>query len=377
MKIIHIADTHLGVAAFSRIDPETGMNLRETQVYQNFLGSIEEICKKRPDALLHAGDLFDSVKPRTQGYVTAFEALERLFDAGIPLIMIAGNHSIPKTRYTRAPFSLFEYHPGTVHMAYRFRYESIECGDTIFHLIPNMLNPDQYREAYNKVERSPSHNNVLVTHGLANSITDKRLATVAEHEIDATMTTADFDYIALGHYHNQSQVGPHAWYSGSIEHLTYGEIHEKKGGLIVDTARRSVDPLPLPKTPMFDLGSLIAEDMSAGEIIEEIERRIEAFSSHTPPMAQITLEGIRKETARALSGREMARIREQVLDLRIKTLSPGELVPERRQSDSAFNIQEEFIAFVKGRGLPEKTESFILGKGSGILSSIVEEADTE
>jgi exonuclease SbcD len=377
MKIIHIADTHLGVAAFSRVDPETGMNLRETQVYQNFLASIEDICKKRPDALLHAGDLFDSVKPRTQAYVTAFEALELLFDAGIPLIMIAGNHSIPKTRYTRAPFSLFEFHPGTVHMAYRFRYESVEAGDTVFHLIPNMLNPDQYREAYNEVERSSSHNNVLVTHGLASSITDKRLATVAEHEIDSTMTNADFDYIALGHYHNQSQVGPHAWYSGSIEHLTYGEIHEKKGGLSVDTSRRTVEPISLPKTPMIDLGSLLAEDMAAGEIIGEIESRIEAISSHTPPMAQITLEGIRKETARALSGREMARIREQVLDLRIKTLSPGEIVLERRQSDSAFNIQEEFIAFVKGRGLPEKTESYILGKGSGILNSIVEEADTE
>ena len=27
MKIIHIADTHLGVAAFSRVDPETGMTV--------------------------------------------------------------------------------------------------------------------------------------------------------------------------------------------------------------------------------------------------------------------------------------------------------------------------------------------------------------
>ncbi|MCP1662545.1 MAG: exonuclease SbcCD subunit D [Methanocalculus sp. MSAO_Arc1] len=377
MKIIHIADTHLGVTAFSRIDPKTGMNLREKQIYDNFLSSIEEICRIRPDALLHAGDLFDSVKPRTQAYVTAFEALERLTDAGIPLIMIAGNHSIPKTRYTRAPFSLFEYHPGTIHMAYSLRYESFECGDTIFHLIPNMLNPDQYREAYNDVERSKSHNNVLVTHGLASSITDRRLATVAEHEIDATMTTADFDYIALGHYHSQSQVGPHAWYSGSLEHLTYGEMYETKGGLTVDTARRTVEPLPLPKTPMIDLGSLQADDLTASEIISEIEARIEAISSHTPPMAQITLEGIRKETGRAIAGREMARIREQVLDLRIKSISPDEIVMERSHTDSAFNIQKEFSVFVKGQGLPEKTESFILEKGSAILSSIVEEADTE
>ena len=48
MKIIHIADTHLGVAAFSRIDPDTGMNLREQQIYENFLVSIRQICKEKP-----------------------------------------------------------------------------------------------------------------------------------------------------------------------------------------------------------------------------------------------------------------------------------------------------------------------------------------
>ena len=37
MKLIHIADTHLGLAAFSRLDPESGMNLREKQIYDNFL----------------------------------------------------------------------------------------------------------------------------------------------------------------------------------------------------------------------------------------------------------------------------------------------------------------------------------------------------
>ncbi|MDO9539570.1 MAG: exonuclease SbcCD subunit D [Methanocalculus sp.] len=377
MKIIHIADTHLGVAAFSRIDPDTGMNLREQQIYDNFLESIREICKEKPDVLLHAGDLFDSVKPRTQAYVTAFEALEILSDAEIPLVMIAGNHSIPKTRYTRAPFALLEYYPGTVHMAYRFRYESYEVGDTIFHLIPNMLTPDAYRVAYDQIERSRAHTNVLVTHGLASDIRDRRLATVAEHELDSTMTTADFDYIALGHYHNQSRIGPHAWYSGSLEHLTYGEMHETKGGLIIDPSGRTVTPLPLPKTPMVDLGSVSADDLSAGEVIEAIEVRIEEIRSTTLPMAQITLTGIRKETARAIAGRELARIRESLLDLRIRTLSPEDIVTEGRRDDSGFNIQEEFASFVKNRGLPEKTESFILQKGSAVLTSVVEEEDME
>ena len=52
MNLIHIADTHLGLAAFNRLDPGTGMNLREKQIYENFLKAIDEIIKQKPDALV-------------------------------------------------------------------------------------------------------------------------------------------------------------------------------------------------------------------------------------------------------------------------------------------------------------------------------------
>jgi exonuclease SbcD len=83
MHLIHIADTHLGLAAFNRLDPESGMNLREKQVYDNFLSAIDAIIKEKPDVLVHTGDLFDVVKPRTRAYTTVLEALERLHAADI------------------------------------------------------------------------------------------------------------------------------------------------------------------------------------------------------------------------------------------------------------------------------------------------------
>ncbi|MDD1701153.1 MAG: metallophosphoesterase, partial [Methanoregula sp.] len=106
MHLIHIADTHLGLAAFNRLDPESGMNLREKQVYDNFLLAIDAIIGQKPDVLVHAGDLFDTVKPKTKAYTTVMEALERLHIAGIPLIIIAGNHSMVKTRYTTSPYEV-------------------------------------------------------------------------------------------------------------------------------------------------------------------------------------------------------------------------------------------------------------------------------
>ncbi|MCX6685126.1 MAG: hypothetical protein NTV10_00500 [Methanoregula sp.] len=60
MKLIHVADTHLGLAAFNRLDPESGMNLREKQVYDNFLLAVDAIIAAKPDVLVHAGNLFCS-----------------------------------------------------------------------------------------------------------------------------------------------------------------------------------------------------------------------------------------------------------------------------------------------------------------------------
>ncbi len=68
MHLIRIADTLLGLAAFNRLDPESGINLREKQVYDNFLKTIDEIIHQKPDVLVHSGDLFDVVKSRTLAY---------------------------------------------------------------------------------------------------------------------------------------------------------------------------------------------------------------------------------------------------------------------------------------------------------------------
>jgi hypothetical protein len=66
MKIVHIADTHLGLAACTRLDPESGMNLRGEADLREFPRlAIDVIIRERPDAIVQAGDLFDTVKPKT------------------------------------------------------------------------------------------------------------------------------------------------------------------------------------------------------------------------------------------------------------------------------------------------------------------------
>ncbi|MGA2913258.1 MAG: hypothetical protein ABSE07_07050 [Methanoregula sp.] len=54
MNLIPITSTP---AAFNRLDPVSGMNLREKHVYDNFLSAIDVIIKEKSDTLVQAGDL--------------------------------------------------------------------------------------------------------------------------------------------------------------------------------------------------------------------------------------------------------------------------------------------------------------------------------
>jgi exonuclease SbcD len=375
MKLIHIADTHLGLAAFNRLDPETGMNLREKQVYDNFLKAIDEIIQQKPDVLVHAGDLFDVVKPKTRAYTTVLEALDRLHAAGIPFIVIAGNHSMVKTRYTTSPYEVLTYHPSKITAAYKFRYEQVEIGDTVFHLIPNMLRVEDYRTAFDEIELAISgYHNVLVTHGLATAIKDKRLATVAEHELDSTILSDQFDYIALGHYHRQCQITDNAWYSGSAEYLTYGEISDTKGGLIVDPGRHEVCHLDLPCTPMIDLGTIKCEGVHPGDINEEIINRIVAGSAPLYSMAQVTLDGLSREHGKGIDMKSLAVVREQLLDLKIRMKTDEEDKPVPLQQDiRLIDYLKEFDTFIGKRQLSAKQREFVGSKGREVLQSVMDE----
>jgi DNA repair protein SbcD/Mre11 len=375
MKIIHIADTHLGRAQFNKTT-EDGSNLRESLIYQNFQDAIQKIINEKPDVLVHAGDLFDTVKPKTKAYTTVLECLDWLQEAGIPLVMIAGNHDMPKTAHTVCPLEVIA-RSNMVHAAFSFRYQRVEIGDTMFHLIPNMLHAEDYRTAIAEVQPSGVHNNVLVTHGLASTIRDKRLATVAEFELTPDILLESFDYIALGHYHGQTQVGPRAWYSGSIEHLTYGELKDKKGALLVDPGRQEVEHLSLVRSPMKDLGTINCTRCSYADIVEYIEDRIGLIDGVGDQMFQVTLD-LGTDPVQPLPPNALADIRESILDLKIRVRSQETEKPVMQQQDlHAIDYLGEFPIFLQQRPMDAVKRLAVERCGVETLKTVMAEHQEE
>ncbi|MCF8363784.1 MAG: exonuclease subunit SbcD [Prolixibacteraceae bacterium] len=88
MKLLHTSDWHLGrrLESFSRFDEQLAV-LEE-------IGTVAD--KENVDAILVAGDLFDTFNPPTEAVELFYRSLKKLSKNGSrPVIAIAGNHDSP------------------------------------------------------------------------------------------------------------------------------------------------------------------------------------------------------------------------------------------------------------------------------------------
>lgn len=87
MRFVHLGDTHLGCSNFRLIE-------RRQDFYNAFKQVIDFCIEKKPDFVIHTGDLFDSGKPDNETIIFTIDELKRLKKEGIPLLIIPGSHDI-------------------------------------------------------------------------------------------------------------------------------------------------------------------------------------------------------------------------------------------------------------------------------------------
>ena len=202
--------------------------------------------------------------------------------------------------------------------------------------------------------------NVLVTHGLATAIKDKRLATVAEHELDSTILSDTFDYIALGHYHNQSQITTNAWYSGlhRLASCTARSGMRKAGSWSIPRGTRSATSTcqghrctTAARSPAPAARQRSRRDHWAGGT--QAARKVLSCAGHARRHVPGAREGHRHAGP---SG-----IREHLLDLD-PVKSEAEATPVPLQQDvRAIDYLAEFGAFLDKQNLSAKAESVCCG----------------
>ena len=232
MKVVHLADTHLGFRQLHRVDA-TGRNVRERDVYDAFERAIAKAVELKPAALIHAGDLFDSANPWAAALRVALDGFVQLKAAGIPTVVIAGNHSTPRAAASEHVFAVLERFGG-IHLVYR-EPAVVRLGGLAVHAIPHHNDPDQVTAWMQQARPcSDADYNILVAHvglgGFGNLVgPETSAAKVSGEEL---LSTKGFDYVALGHLHKVARVSDNAAYAGSLERLSWADDEANPKGVL-------------------------------------------------------------------------------------------------------------------------------------------------
>lgn len=280
-RIVALGDAHLGKGGFHKLTPE-GMNQREQDFLDAFERAVELTVLQEPDLFCWLGDIFDHPRPSYRMYRAVNRALFRLEDAGIPGVVISGNHDTPRLRTSGSPYSsLADTHPG-VRFACSLAGESFDLpGGVSVHAVPHTIGVEELQaELDAAAERIRADaTNVLLTHAALTSLARRHYRDVNELEIgDGDLHAERFDLVLLGHYHVYQPLGDHAWYTGSTDTFTFGEVDDERGCdkfvLVIETDTGTVTPVPIEgRRPLLTLRTIEAKGKGPGEVTDALRKQ--------------------------------------------------------------------------------------------------------
>jgi DNA repair exonuclease SbcCD nuclease subunit len=205
LKIIHIADTHLGFASFNGVYNET----RKGDVKRAFSEAVGKALLFKPELFIHAGDLFDSPYQSYDIILFTIRELQRLLDAGVRVIVVSGTHDTPKRATESHVFSLLEHFFGDnpfIHFVYKENR-------IIVHKDIEILCVPYFRESFTLEEKS----DVVVYHG---GVDGPREYEGTERLL---YDKAGNKCVLLGDYHKPLEIRKGWYYAGATERFTFNQ----------------------------------------------------------------------------------------------------------------------------------------------------------
>ncbi len=381
IRIAHLADTHLGYRALHRIDPATGRNQRALDVEAAYTAVVDDILRQEVDLVVHGGDVFHHTRPSWGSLGHFVRQTRRLVEAGLPTVVIAGNHDTPRLRTSGSAFSVLQLALPDVRLVTEYDLEEVPYPDLdlLVTAVPHgaLTNPNP-PTPYPQADRR----NLLLTHGLVPGAI-KRRNEPGEEELSGALLDPNFDYVALGHYHVWGAQGHNAWYSGSTERTGWGDLDATPGYVVTtlgapgETPR--VEHRPIATRPMRLLAPVPAEGMEARELADLILGQAAALRL-PDAMVRVRVDGAARPTRReveAIVRREAASV---VWSLEVRAPTEGVLTifGERPTDGAAPDLRALFDAFVEEEVTARHDAAFVAAfreRGGAVLSEAIAAAE--
>jgi exonuclease SbcD len=271
IRLLHFADIHVGMENYGRLDPATGVNRRVLDFLRRFDELIDYGLEREVDLVIFAGDAYKRRSPNPT-YQRAFaRRVKRLADAGVPIVLLVGNHDLPTMVQKASSVDIFRAldvpnvivgRDERVHHI-ETRRGPVQVATVPYPVRQRLLTRDEYRglsiealdEALQRIvtdniealaeQLDPDVPAVLTAHlsvsgatyGSERSVMIGRDAVV----LKSALANPAWDYVALGHIHKHQSLNegnhPPVVYAGSPERIDFGEEGQSKGFCWVELAR--------------------------------------------------------------------------------------------------------------------------------------------
>ncbi len=274
IRLLHIADIHIGMENYGRVDPQTGINGRVMDFLRRLSDAVDYALEHEIDVVIFAGDAYKTRDPNPTYQREFARRIKRLADAGIPVVMLVGNHDLPAVAQRATSISIFN----TLEVPNIFvgdreklwqitgrRGQSLQVATVPYPLKSRLLADEDLRgQSIAEVDallrgmlvenirglaqeagQRPDVPRVLTGHfsvqeaslgSERNIMIGRDVAVPRDVLCDPT-----WDYVALGHIHKHQSLNgdqhPPVVYSGSIERIDFGEEREPKGWVVATVER--------------------------------------------------------------------------------------------------------------------------------------------
>ena len=366
MKIFHVSDTHLGYSAYRKVTDE-GINQREIDAYNAFEDFVNQAIKNKPDLIVHAGDLFDSVRPNNRAITFAVKQLLRISKAQIPFVIIAGNHEQPKLKETGHIFSIFD-HMENIYPIYNEKYESIDfkinSEKITVHALPQNTSKKLFNEEIKKIQTNKqSDYNILIAHGSVTGVQNFTMNEFNELIIPTRSLSKEFDYIALGHFHSFTRITNNAYYAGSTERFTFTDAPDKKGFIQInlEKSKLKTEFFELDNREMVDTKPIKCSNLGLDEFMKKIKETIKEAKPKEKTI-RMTLENIPVHIYRGIDFNEIRLLSSDAIHLEMK----ANVIKDENQIQTSSKIDAlatEFKLFLDKSELADKEIILELGIG--------------
>lgn len=370
MKLAHLADPHLGFRQYHR-QTALGINQREADIALAFRQAVDGVLAARPDAVVVAGDLFHSVRPTNAAIVFAFHQFQRL-RAGLPeapVVLIAGNHDTPRSTETGDILRLFEELGVDVASREARRFEYAALGLSVL-AVPHQALVQAERPSL-RPDASARYQ-VLVAHGEVEGVFPSDRSSV---EFGGAVVRPDefgpgeWSYVAFGHYHVRTMLGPRAWYSGALDYVSsnpWGELRDEaekgvdgKAWLLVDLDTGEAVPQPIqPARRVLDLPRLDGTGLDPEALQAQIAARVaQVQGGIADQVVRLVVTEVPRAVARQLDHAVLRAWKAEALHFQLDLRRPeparavGVGAPGRRQT-----LPELVTEYLERRALPAGME---------------------